>query len=54
MVIGHTPVSKGSFSCSPSRVTCALASLEADGGGWADIRPGQIRLSSFVVPRDLK
>jgi hypothetical protein len=41
MVIGHTPVSKGSFSCSPSRVTCALASLEADGGGWADIRPGQ-------------
>jgi phosphohistidine phosphatase len=34
--------------------TGALASLEADAGGWADIRPGQIRLSSFVVPRDLK
>jgi phosphohistidine phosphatase len=34
--------------------TCALATLEADVRGWAKIKPGQMRLSSFVVPRDLR
>jgi phosphohistidine phosphatase len=30
--------------------TGALATLEADVGGWAEIEPGQMRLLSFVVP----
>jgi phosphohistidine phosphatase len=34
--------------------TGALATLEADVRGWANIEPGQMRLSSFVVPRDLR
>jgi phosphohistidine phosphatase len=34
--------------------TGALATLEADVGGWAKIQPGQMRLSSFVVPRELR
>jgi phosphohistidine phosphatase len=34
--------------------TGALASLEADVSGWAEVKPGQMRLASFVVPRDLK
>jgi phosphohistidine phosphatase len=34
--------------------TGGLATLEADVRGWAEIKPGQLRLSSFVVPRDLR
>ena len=33
--------------------TGALATLEADVSGWAKIESGRMRLSSFVVPRDL-
>jgi phosphohistidine phosphatase len=33
--------------------TGALATLEADVRGWAKIKPGQMRLSAFVIPRDL-
>jgi phosphohistidine phosphatase len=33
--------------------TGALATLETDVPGWAEIKPGQMRLSSFVIPRDL-
>ena len=34
--------------------TGGLATLEADVRGWAEIKPGHMRLSSFVVPRDLR
>jgi phosphohistidine phosphatase len=34
--------------------TGALATLEADTRGWSEIEPGQMRLSSFVVPRELR
>jgi phosphohistidine phosphatase len=33
--------------------TGALAILEADVGAWSELRPGQMLLSAFVVPRDL-
>jgi phosphohistidine phosphatase len=34
--------------------TGALATLDADFSGWAEIKAGQMRLVSYVVPRDLK
>jgi phosphohistidine phosphatase len=34
--------------------TGGLATLEADVRGWAEIKPGHMWLSSFVVPRDLR
>jgi phosphohistidine phosphatase len=34
--------------------TGALATLEADTRGWSEIEPRQMRLSSFVVPRELR
>jgi len=34
--------------------TGALATLEADVARWAELEPGQARLVTFVVPRDLK
>jgi len=34
--------------------TGALAKLEADVGRWADVAPGEARLTEFVVPRELK
>jgi phosphohistidine phosphatase len=34
--------------------TGAFATLETDVPRWAEITPGQMRLSSFVVPRDLR
>jgi phosphohistidine phosphatase len=34
--------------------TGALATLEADVSGWAEVKAGQMRLASYVVPRDLK
>lgn len=33
--------------------TGALATLEAEVDGWANLTPGQMRLASYVVPRDL-
>ncbi len=32
----------------------ALAELEADVVRWADVAPGEARLTEFVVPRELK
>ncbi len=32
----------------------ALAQLEADVARWADVAPGEARLTAFVVPRELK
>ena len=34
--------------------TGALAQLDADVTRWADVMPGETRLTNFVVPRDLK
>jgi len=34
--------------------TGALAALEADVTRWADVTPGEARLTAFVVPRELK
>jgi phosphohistidine phosphatase len=34
--------------------TGALAELEADAGRWVDLMPGNARLTTFVVPRELK
>jgi phosphohistidine phosphatase len=34
--------------------TGALAELEADVERWADVSPGEARLTKFVVPRELK
>jgi phosphohistidine phosphatase len=34
--------------------TGALAELEADVVRWADVAPGEARLTAFVVPRELK
>jgi len=34
--------------------TGALAELEADVARWGDVRPGEARLTRFVVPRELK
>jgi phosphohistidine phosphatase len=33
--------------------TGALATLQFDGGGWADLGPGKAELAAFVKPRDL-
>jgi phosphohistidine phosphatase len=32
----------------------ALAVLEADVARWADVAPGEARLTEFVVPRELR
>ena len=32
----------------------ALAALEADVARWADVAPGEARLTEFVVPRELE
>ena len=34
--------------------TGALAQLDADVTRWADVTPGETRLTNFVVPRELK
>jgi phosphohistidine phosphatase len=34
--------------------TAAFAELEADVGRWAEMTPGEARLTEFVVPRELK
>jgi phosphohistidine phosphatase len=34
--------------------TAALAELEADVMRWVDVKPGEARLTKFVVPRELK
>ena len=65
MLVGHNPglqelvlllAEKGELrdSAAAKLPTGALATLETDVSGWAEINPGQMRLSSFVVPRDLR
>jgi phosphohistidine phosphatase len=34
--------------------TAAIAELEADVKRWGDVMPGEARLTTFVVPRELK
>ena len=64
MLIGHNPGMQGLVlllaepgdlrnRAAAKLPTGALATLEADFSGWAKIEPGHMRLSSFVVPRDL-
>ncbi len=33
--------------------TSAVAVLEGGSGGWSDLKPGGMRLTRFIVPRDL-
>ena len=33
--------------------TAAVAVLQAGDGGWSDLKPGGMRLTRFIVPRDL-
>jgi hypothetical protein len=38
----------------PGSIRSALAELEADVERWADVAPGEARLTEFVVSRELR
>jgi phosphohistidine phosphatase len=65
MLIGHNPglMEVLLLLAAPSKLreragmnvpTGALAELEADVVRWADVAPGEARLTEFVVPRELE